>query len=151
MTAKELTERFGMSAHPENGAFIERHYAHEGSGRAASGSIYYYVAPGELTQFHVIDCDEYWCYAEGSALEVWIVDPADGSVAVKRLGADAGCEPCVYIRRGLIFASRHGDKVADGTFLTCITVPRFDYVGFTIIPEGEMREKYPKTAKFFEK
>ena len=151
MTAKELTERFGMSAHPENGAFIERHYAHEGSGRAESGSIYYYVGPEELTAFHVIDCDEYWCYAEGSALEIWIVDPADGRVEVKCLGVDGGCEPFVYIRRGLIFASRHRDKSADGTFITCITVPRFDYEGFTMIPDSEVREKYPLTEKFFEK
>lgn len=38
-----------------------------------SGSIYYFVAPGEITEFHRIDCDEYWCYNAGSPLEVWSV------------------------------------------------------------------------------
>lgn len=149
MTAEELMGRFSMEKHIENGAFTERHYAHNGAGRPASGSIYYYVAPGEATQFHRIDCDEYWCFNLGSPLEVWQLAP-DGALTVTTLGADADCEPLVYISRGTVFAARNRAGGTEGTFLTCITVPRFSYDGFELISEDDMRAIFPASARFFE-
>lgn len=52
MKAKELIQRYSTEKHPENGIFIERHYESKKPGRADSGSIYYYVSPGEITEFH---------------------------------------------------------------------------------------------------
>lgn len=149
MTAEELFQKFEMSAHPENGAFAERHYTHEGVGRASSGSICYYVATGEKTEFHRIDCDEYWCYTAGSTLEVWQVD-ADGELKITLLGTEGKAEPFVYIKRGTVFASKHPRGAANGTFLVCITVPRFSYDGFELIPKERMMEKYPAAVPFFE-
>ena len=150
MTAEELVKHFGMSAHPENGAYVEKHYAHPGPGRAASGSIYYYVGATELTEFHVIDCDEYWCYTEGSALEVWLVDASSGLVTVKLLGTDDGCVPLIYIPQGTVFASKHPKGSSEGTFLTCVTVPRFDPAGFTMISRDEMLSRFPSVKEFYE-
>ncbi len=159
ITAEELMKRFSMEEHPENGQFVEKHYIHEGDGRAASGSIYYYVAPGEKTAFHRIDCDEYWCYVAGAALELWQVSP-EGEVSVVNLGIEEGAEPFVYVKKGMIFASRHSEKTLaqqkdcgqplQGTFLTCITVPRFTYDGFEMFPEEEMVKKYPQTTEFYQ-
>ena len=148
MTAEELMRHFSMEAHIENGSFVEQHYENKAPGRAESGSIYYYVAPGERTQFHVIDCDEYWCYTKGSTLEVWVID-VSGTLSVHRLGVEAGCKPMLYVPKGAVFASRHGAAVSEGTFLTCITVPRFSYEGFTMFSEAEMRSRFPETAEFF--
>ena len=148
MTAKELAERYHLTAHPENGSFLERHYENVGEGRAASGSIYYYVAEDERTAFHRIDCDEYWCYNAGSPLDVWQIDPK-GGLTVTRLGTDEGCEPLLYVRTGTLFASRHGEAYADGTFLTCITVPRFRYEGFTMLSREEVLELCPAAEEFF--
>lgn len=148
MTADELCRRFSMDAHIEKGSFAERHYPHDGAGRPASGSILYYVAPGERTQFHRIDCDEYWIYNLGAPLELWIVD-TDGKTRKRMLGVEADCEPFVYLPKGVVFASRQSERAADGTFVTCITVPRFRYEGFTMLSEEEMREKYPETAAFY--
>lgn len=150
MTAEELVKYHNMSAHPENGAYIEKHYEDCGSGRAASGSIYYYVGPSELTEFHHIDCDEYWCFTEGNPLEVWLVDPADGSTEIKMLGTEPGCEPLIYVPRGKIFASRHRAGCTEGTFLSCITVPRFDPAGFTMLSRGEMLDRFPAVQDFYE-
>lgn len=149
MTAEELCRRFDMQPHPENGAFSERHYEHAGGNRPASGSIYYYVAPDERTDFHRIDCDEYWCYNGGSPLDIWVIAP-DGSVGVRRLGIEDGCEPFVYLPQGVIFASRHDEAVTEGTFLTCITVPRFQYEGFELFEKEEILAEYPQTGAFFE-
>ena len=148
MTAEELMKRFSLREHIENGAFVERHYENTAPGRAASGAIYYYVAADEVTEFHRIDCDEYWCYNAGSTLEIWQVSQ-DGELTVSKLGIENGCEPLVYLRSGVLFASKHPAAGADGTFLTCITVPRFTYQGFELIGRAEMLEKYPNTADFF--
>ena len=147
-TAEALKNRFCMTEHPENGCFLENHYPHTGSGRAASGSIYYYVAPGESTQFHVIDCDEYWCHTAGVPLEIWMVSP-DQSLTVRHLGTEDGCEPMIYIPKGVMFASRNVSADRDGTFLTCITVPRFSYAGFALFSEDEVLRRCPSCKPFF--
>lgn len=146
MTAEELVKRFGMSAHAEKGAYIEKHYEHT-DGRAASGSIYYYVGADELTEFHVIDCDEYWCYTEGAPLEVWLVSPE--GITVKNLGVEENCEPFVYVPKGTVFASRHAADSNGGTFLTCITVPRFDPAGFQLVPKEELLKNHPEAEEFY--
>ena len=149
MTAEELMRHFSMGAHVENGSYVEKHYENKSPGRAESGAIYYYVSPDEKTQFHVIDCDEYWCYTKGSPLEVWMISP-EGELSVHRLGVEADCEPLLFVPRGWNFASRHAEPVSEGTFLTCITVPRFRYEGFTMFSEAEMRVRCPETAAFFD-
>lgn len=148
ITAETLLQRYSMSDHPENGAFLERHYPHDGAERASSGSIYYYVAPGERTAFHRIDCDEYWCYVRGAALEVWAIAP-DGALTVHRLGVDADCEPLLYLKKGVIFASRHADAANEGTFLSCITVPRFTYAGFEMFTPEKVQKFCPGAKAFF--
>ena len=146
ITAEELMRRYSMSPHVENGFFIERHYKSDPAVRAASGSIYYYVAPGEKTEFHRIDCDEYWCFAAGAPLSIWTIDEA-GGVCVSRFGTDEGCEPVVYFRKGLIFASKSLSD--EGTFLSCITVPRFSPDGFEMFTEEEITTAYPETKSFY--
>ena len=148
MTAKELAERYAMGAHIENGLFVERHYEHSGEGRAESGLIYYYVAPGESTEFHVIDCDEYWCYACGAPIEVWQIDKS-GVLTVSRLGIEDGCEPVLYLKKGVIFASKLPESASDGTFLSCLTVPRFSYDGFKLLTKEEVTGRCPAAEKFF--
>ena len=146
--AKDLIKRYSMQQHIENGAFIERHYACDTTGRASSGSIYYYVSPCERTEFHRIDCDEYWCYNAGDDLELWSFDK-DGVLHRQLLGTGEGAEPVAYFARGEIFASRLPAKCTDGTFVTCITVPRFSYDGFELIEKEKMIEMYPESALFW--
>lgn len=148
MKAEELVRRYTMEKHLENGIFIERHYESDTPGRAESGSIFYYVAPGEITEFHRIDCDEYWCYNAGSTIEIWSFD-IDGTLRRLLLGTEEGAEPFVFFRRGEIFASRLPKDAEDGTFVTCVTVPRFSYDGFEMIERETMLEMYPESAEFW--
>lgn len=136
ITAESLMQRYSMDPHVENGAFVEKHFEHKGDGRASSGSIYYYVAPGEVTKFHSIDCDEYWCYIKGSPLEISMIDE-DNNLTKTMLGIEEGCEPVVYVRKGMIFGSKHPKKCSEGTFLSCITVPRFDPEGFKLYEDDD--------------
>ena len=142
MKAEELMTKYAMAAHVENGAFVEKHYEDNSGNRAASGSIYYYVAPGEYTEFHRIDCDEYWSFVQGSPLEICIVNE-DGLIEIKKLGVDADSDPLVYLRKGVIFASRSLSENDEGSFLICITVPRFQYEGFELFTKEHMIKEYP--------
>lgn len=150
MNAEELIKRYSMEEHVENGLFVEKHYLDTDSQRPASGSIYYYVSPAETTKFHSIDCDEYWCYVKGSPLEVWQIDQ-EGNITVSNLGIEEDCKPLIYLKKGVIFASKHSKKESEGTFLICITVPRFEYEGFKLYENDEIIEKYPQTKEFFKK
>lgn len=149
MEARKLIERYAMEAHEENGVFVERHYP-SGEARPASGSIYYYLGPGERSVFHQLEFDEYWIYNEGSTLDVWRID-ADGRLAVLRCGTEDGAEPMVFFPKGCIFAARHRDPdVADGTFVTCVTVPRFDYSGSRLLGREEVVGICPEAEKFWD-
>lgn len=173
MTAKELMKKYSMSEHPENGAFVENHYENDSANRASSGSIYYYVAPGERTAFHKIDCDEYWCYVCGAPLDLCCIDE-DGLVSFARLGIENNSSslasaPMHYFKKGTIFASKNTlpqRKIAtyvddgtpdtmlpsepDGTFIICITVPRFTYEGFEMFSDEEILATYPDVKSFFD-
>lgn len=149
MRASELMKKYAMDRHVENGAYVERHYPSDKPGRADSGSIYYYVAPGEITKFHRIDCDEYWCHNAGADIEIWSFTP-EGILRKLLLGTSEAAEPFVFLKRGEIFASRlHADSM-DGAFITCITVPRFNHEGFEMIDKEEMQKIYPESSDFWE-
>ena len=151
MRADELARRFNMEAHVEGGSFLELDEPVPAElGRAPSGVIYYHLGSGEYSDFHVLDSDEYWLWHAGTPLEIWMVDEA-GKLQVRRLGVDEASEPCLLLRAGVIFGARHvpGD-CGDGTMVSCVTVPRFSYEFYRILPREEMIEKYPETAAFFE-
>ncbi len=148
MSAYGLAKRFGMKIHEENGLYVERHYKNKSNERAASGSIYYFLDKDEKSDFHRIDCDEYWCYNAGSTLELWIINP-DGKLNICKCGITEDAEPTIYIPSGAIFASRHSSDCNDGTFITAITVPRFKYEGFELFDKDEILKKYPFVSNFW--
>lgn len=148
MRGEEAARLFDMRPHEENGAFVERHYRADEGERAASGCIYYYLAPDEVTSFHVIDCDEYWVWSAGSPLEVWQIAP-DGKETIQMLGLGEGMEPMVYFKAGVLFAARHLSDADDGTFVSCITVPRFRYEGWRLVPRDEVVALAPSAERFF--
>ena len=149
MTADDLAKKYNLQPHEENGAYFERHYIAPKNIRAASGAIYYYLAAKEKAQFHQIDCDEYWAYVLGSPLELWLID---GTKKISRqiLGIEKNAEPLIYVPQGTIFGARHLDGAEDGTFLSCITVPRFDYKGWKLFSKEEMLKTSADVAKFYE-
>ena len=83
-----------------------------------------------------------------AALEVWTIAP-DGALAVRRLGVNEDCEPLLYLKKGILFASRCADA-EEGTFLSCITVPRFSYAGFEMFAPEDVLRLCPGAKAFFE-
>ena len=150
MRADELMARFQLEPHVEGGSFRELDAGEERfPGRAPSGVIYYYLGPQEHSEFHLLDSDEYWLWHAGSSLEIWTVD-GDGELRTTRLGLNEGEEPCVLLHAGVIFGARHIPGTSDdGTLVSCVTVPRFSYEHYRILPREEMLEKYPGSAAFY--
>ena len=148
--AEELNRRYGMEKHVENGTFVELGDKRREGTRDAHGAIYYYVAPGERTAFHRIDCDEYWGYHCGEPLEVCLIDES-GAVKAVSLGIGENCEPLLLLKKGTIFASKCKESAADGTFLSCVTVPRFSSEGFEMFTDEEIEREYPEAAAFIKK
>lgn len=149
MRAEELVKQYRMFPHEECGYFLERHYEDKHSDRPASGAIYYYLGPEEKSNFHVIDCDEYWVHNAGTPLEIWLI-AVDGVLTKKLLGVGLGLEPMVHIPAGTIFGAKHLAGAEDGAFVTCITVPRFKYEGWRLVPQEEVLAKCQDAKGFFE-
>ena len=150
MKAKELNRKYCREDHIERGTFVELGQSRRNGVRDPHGAIYYYVPAGETTVFHKIDCDEYWCYHEGAPLEVWMIHPT-GQVSVVKLGTRADCEPLLLLEKGVVFAAKSSKDASDGTFLSCITAPRFQQQGLTLFSPEEIQRQYPQAAAFFEK
>lgn len=150
ISPEDLVKRFNLEGHPENGLFKEVHYEDNINERPSSGSIYYYLEKDVLAKFHKIDCDEYWIYVSGEDLQLWLIDEK-GQIEIKRLGVKEGSQPMIYIKKGIIFGSKHDKEAKNGTFIVCITVPRFSYKGFELYEDEEIKQKYPGTEEFFKK
>lgn len=150
MFASEAVRCYSMTAHEENGAYAERHYPDDSRRRPDSGCIYYYLAPGEVSMFHIIDCDEYWVWCAGTPLEIWQIDPS-GSLSISLLGLGSGMEPAVRVRKGVCFGAKQaaGQTEMDGTFVTCITVPRFRYDGWRLVPKDDVIRSCKEASAFF--
>ena len=149
MRADELAVRFSMEPHVEGGTFIELNDpVPEGMDRAPSGVIYYHLGSHEFSDFHVLDSDEYWMWHAGSTLELWLVDE-NGNMDIRRLGVAADAQPVILVKGNTVFGARHLPGAEDGTFVSCVTVPRFSYEKYRILPKEEMLEKYPASAAFY--
>ena len=149
MRADELAVRFCMEPHVEGGSFIELNEpVPEDMGRAPSGAIYYHLGSNEFSDFHVLDADEYWLWHAGSTLEIWEVGE-NGDMIIRRLGIENGAQPCMLVKAGVVFGAKHLPGAEDGSFVSCITSPRFSYEHYRILPKEKMLENYPASAEFY--
>ena len=128
-TADELIRRFQLEPHVEGGAFRELY--REGFDRTGPrpphGVIYYLLNEDEVSDFHVLDADEYWLWHAGPDIELWSFGE-DG-----KLKGAQGCQP------------------GSGAMLcSCVCVPEFMYEHYRILTKEEVVEKCPEAAAFFE-
>ena len=137
---EQLKEAYRLEAHPEGGWFAEVYTApFEKDGRALAGSIYFLLDAGEQSQFHQIDCEELWFYHEGCGVRIILLH--GGRKEELLLGPDCACgqRAMVRIPKNAIFSAEN--LTPDGyTFVSCVTVPKFRYEGFRLVPADEVRE-----------
>jgi uncharacterized protein len=75
--AQELIESLALEPHPEGGWYrqvyksrerVTRH--HDGADRSAITTIYFLLAAGTYSRWHVVQSDEIWHFYEGDPLEL---------------------------------------------------------------------------------
>lgn len=150
-TAKELINRFGLVPHVEGGAFRElyRDSAVRTGERPAHGVIYYLLNEDEVSDFHVLDADEYWLWHAGPDIELWSYG-ADGALRVERLGLGEGAQPCVLMKAGVTFGARPVAGAKGAMLCSCVCVPEFMYEHYRILTKAEVLRECPEAAAFFE-
>jgi predicted cupin superfamily sugar epimerase len=75
--AEQLIRDLGLQPHPEGGHYAEVHRS------AASTSIYFLLASGELSRWHRVTSEEIWHFYEGSPLELLQLTP--GGTELERI------------------------------------------------------------------
>lgn len=137
-----LKKEFHLEEHPEGGFFTEVYTASDKQdGRSKAGNIFFLLANNQLSHFHEIDCDEIWYYHEGCGMLITVL--TDKGIERKLLGMnyEKGESPMVVIPKGYPFAAENLD--ANGySFVSCTTIPKFDYSGFKLLTKNELRERY---------
>ena len=138
--AEQLIKEYGLQPHEEGGHFAEVYTApFEANGRPLAGSIYFLLDRGEVSRFHVIDCDEIWYFHEGCGMKITAL--ADGSKEEYLLGNDVerGERAMVVVPKGRVFGAENLDPEGY-SFVSCMTAPKFSYDGFRLVSEEEIVE-----------
>jgi predicted cupin superfamily sugar epimerase len=142
--AADLIDMLGLTPHPEGGWYRELYrsadeVARDGVARAALTSIYFLLAAGQLSRWHVVTLDEVWHFHEGDPLELLSYRPGDGAVDVLTLGPPAlgGPRPQHVVARDVWQAARPTGAYA---LVGCTVAPGFDFADFRFVadlPEAE--------------
>jgi|ERR1044072_6987251 predicted cupin superfamily sugar epimerase len=141
--AADLIETLGLQPHPEGGWFREVYRSNDvvtrdGAARDALSSIYYLLAAGQLSRWHVVTLDEVWSFHEGDPLELLTCDPRQGNVEARvevlRLGpvASDGTRPQHVVPRGVWQAAR---PTGACSLVGCQVGPGFDYADFQFLAD----------------
>lgn len=140
----ELKKAYQLKKHIEGGSFAEVYTApFEKDGRPLAGSIYFLLESGEISRFHVIDCDEIWYYHEGCGMRITMLDGNEKKECLLGINTAGGQSPMAVIPKGCVFSAENLDR--DGfTFVSCVTVPGFEYAGFRLVGKEEIRQRYPE-------
>ena len=137
--AADLIETLGLQPHPEGGWFREVYrstdvVSRDGAARDALTSIYYLLAAGQLSRWHVVTLDEVWHFHEGDPLELLTCDPREGRVEVLKLGpvSSDGALPQHVVPRGVWQAARPAGGYA---LVGCTVAPGFDFADFQFLAD----------------
>jgi len=137
--AADLIETLGLQPHPEGGWFREVFRStdvvtRDGVARDALSSIYYLLAAGQLSRWHVVTLDEVWSFHEGDPLELLTCDPREGNVEVLKLGpvSTDGARPQHVVARGVWQAAR---PTGAYSLVGCQVGPGFDYADFLFLAD----------------
>lgn len=135
MTRPGLAQQLDLQPHPEGGWYrqtwrapVEFQPAGYPGRRAAATAIYFLLAPGEVSRWHVVRSDELWLWQRGGPLTLRLGSTPDSDdVRAVVLGPDLDAG---HQLQGLVpggswqAAAPAGDEPA---LVSCVVAPGFDY------------------------
>ena len=137
--AADLVETLGLMPHPEGGWYREVYrstdvVSRDGAARDALTTIYYLLAAGQVSRWHVVALDEVWHFHEGEPLELLVCDPSEGHVEVLALGpvSASGARPQHVVQRGVWQAAR---PTGAYSLVGCTVAPGFDFADFQFLAD----------------
>ncbi len=137
--AADLITTLGLAPHPEGGWYREVYrsadsVSRDGARRAALTTIYYLLAVGHLSRWHVVALDEVWHFHEGDPLELITYEPEAAAATVRTLGdvSAAGARPLLVVSRGVWQAARPAGAYS---LVGCTVAPGFDFADFTFLAD----------------
>ncbi|HWB61958.1 MAG TPA: cupin domain-containing protein [Chitinophagales bacterium] len=152
--AKYYVDKFQLQPHPEGGWFAETYRCATGVNLAGSAAgftgyrsfstgIYFLLDASSFSAFHRIKSDEMWHFYAGYCLEVFVIDPATGSLHIIMLGndPDAGEVYQAVVKAGCWFASRvkHPGMFA---LVGCTVAPGFDFADFEMADGDKLADEF---------
>ena len=133
LSAADVIALLDLKPHPEGGHYRETFRdPREIDGRSVGTAIYFLLAEGEASHWHVVDAAEIWHFHAGAPLELRIADGAERRIV---LGSDlsAGQRPQAVVPTGVWQAAR---SLGAWTLVGCTVAPGFDFAGFELAPQG---------------
>jgi len=141
-----LIEKLGLQPHPEGGHYRELYRSEEkvvrqtdDQERLSLTTIYFLLAVGEQSRWHVVSSDEVWHFYEGDDLELFIYDPVSQKLSITVLGNTSDGHPRVaVVPAGHWQAARplKQDTTSTGYSLVGCTVgPGFEFADFQFVSD----------------
>jgi predicted cupin superfamily sugar epimerase len=143
-------ERLNLQRHPEGGWFSEFWRSDEqlklpmdryhDNARNLGTSIYFMLAKEDRSALHRLQSDELWYFHAGGKIEIYIIDPTNGSLTIKQMSLEDELQ--VLLPRGTWF----GAKVIEGNFVLvgCAVVPGFDFSDFELGEYQQLLATFPQ-------
>jgi hypothetical protein len=136
--AAQLIHALRLESHPEGGHYREVFRSstvvlpEDGrDGRPALTSIYFLLAGGTHSKWHLVHSDEVWHHLEGDPLELIVVNPASLDPRTLVLGSRTrGARPIQVVPAGHWQAAR---TIGDYTLVGCTVGPGFVFEDFQLL------------------
>lgn len=133
-TAAEVIEWLDLAPHPEGGHYRETFRDERAvEGRAASTTIYYLLAEGEASHWHLVDAAEVWHHYLGDPLELRIATETGVKTVVLGDDLKAGQVKQAVVPAGAWQAAR---GLGAWSLMGCTVAPGFDFAAFEMAPPG---------------
>lgn len=157
--AARLIRELDLRPHPEGGWFRETFRSRRSvapddgrSPRAGLTTIHFLLVAGEVSRFHRVRSDEAWHFADGSPLELVVVDASLARASTHMLGrASAGAAPSHVVERDAWQAAR---SLGEWTLVGCSVGPGFAFEDFALLADvarerEELARRFPELAARF--
>jgi len=137
--AEDLIRRLELVPHPEGGFYREVFRSTDtvqrsGIDRAALTSIYFMLAQGQHSRWHVVEADEAWHFYDGDPMELLDYDPVERTLMQAVLGPpdNAGTTGVHVVPRGhWQAATPRGSHALVG----CTVAPGFEFSDFRFVAD----------------
>ena len=143
---RQLIEQLQLQPHPEGGWYREVfrsacQVTPQGGrpARSALTSIYFLLEAAQHSRWHRVQSDEVWVHLEGTPVDLWTWDAADGRLHGTVLGpVSAATLPQHVVAAGLWQAARPrgSSSTAGFALVACMVGPGFDFADFQLMAPG---------------